>query len=118
MLGCGYAPVRGRAPPALRVAAVRNATAQAEAGGIFAAELRRELAGRGSLAPDGSGSPELAAELLMLRSLPSGAGAEGGATSYRLDAQLRVLAGGFWDTVPRGEDVFTGVIGLGAVANR
>src|SRR5256886_17551590 len=89
MLGCGYAPVRGRAQPGLRVGAVRNATAQAEAGGIFAAELRRELAGRGRLAPDGSGAPELAAELLMLRSLPSGAGAEGGAPSYRLGAPRR-----------------------------
>ena len=109
MLGCGYAPVRGRAQPGLRVGAVRNATAQAEAGGIFAAELRRELAGRGRLAPDGSGAPELAAELLMLRSLPSGAGAEGGATSYRLDGQLRVHAGDYADTVSGGEDFLTGV---------
>src|SRR3989442_15897200 len=94
LIGCGYAPVRGRAPTAVRVAAVRNATAQAEAGGIFAAELRRELAGRGRLAPDGSGSPELAAELLMLRSLPSGAGAEGGATSYRLGTPRAGEGGG------------------------
>ncbi|TMB09150.1 MAG: hypothetical protein E6J66_15305 [Deltaproteobacteria bacterium] len=118
MLGCGYAPVRGRAQPGLRVGAVRNATAQAEAGGIFAAELRRELAGRGRLAPDGSGAPELAAELLMLRSLPSGAGAEGGATSYRLDAQLRVHAGDYADTVSGGEDFLTGVDVLGTEANR
>src|SRR2546423_4477116 len=82
MLGCGYAPVRGRAQPGLRVGAVRNATAQAEAGGIFAAELRRELAGRGRPAPDGAGAPELAPELLMLRSLPSGAGARGGAPPH------------------------------------
>src|SRR5207302_8641409 len=114
MLGCGYAPVRGRAQPGLRVGAVRNATAQAEAGGIFAAELRRELAGRGRLAPDGSGSPELAAEVLMLRSLPSGAGAEGGATSYRLDAQLRVQAGELADTRPGGEDFLAGAGARGA----
>ena len=54
----------------------------------------------------------------MLRSLPSGAGAEGGATSYRLDAQLRVQAGEFADTVSGGEDFLTGVDVLGTEANR
>jgi len=49
LLGCGYAPARGGPARGLRVAAVKNDTAQAEAGGIFAAELGRELAARGRL---------------------------------------------------------------------
>src|SRR5207249_8004969 len=118
MLGCGYAPVRGRAQPGLRVGAVRNATAQAEAGGIFAAELRRELAGRGRLEADGSQAKELQAELVALRSVPSGVGAEGGAASYRIDAELRLRAGEWSDAVVGGEDCLTGVDVLGTEANR
>jgi hypothetical protein len=117
-LGCGYAPVRGKPAPGLRVATVKNDTAQAEAGGIFAAELRRELAGRGRLEPEGSSAPELVAELVALRSLPSGVGAEGGAASYRLDAELRLRAPAYEDAVAGGEDYLTGVDVLGTEANR
>jgi len=117
-LGCGYAPVRGRSFEGLRVAPVKNATAQAEAGGIFATELRRELAGRGRLEPDGSLAKELQAELVMLRSVPSGVGAEGGAASYRIDAELRIRAGDYADAVTGGEDYLTGVDVLGTEANR
>ena len=115
---CGYAPVRGKPAQGLRVAAVRNDTAQAEAGGIFAAELRRELAGRGRLEPESSGAPELVAELVVLRSVPSGVGAEGGASSYSLTGELRVRAPGFEDAVVGGEDYLTGVDVLGTEANR
>jgi lipopolysaccharide assembly LptE-like protein len=117
-LGCGYAPVRGRAVEGLRVAPVKNATAQAEAGGIFATELRRELAGRGRLEPDGSSAKELQAELVTLRSVPSGVGTEGGAVSYRIDAELRIRAGEYSDAVAGGEDYLTGVDVLGTEANR
>jgi Lipopolysaccharide-assembly len=118
VLACGYAPVRGNAAHGVRVAAVKNDTAQAEAGGIFAAELRRELAGRGRLEPDGSAAPELVAELVSLRSAPSGVGAEGGAASYNISAELRVRAPGFEDSVIGGEDYLTGVDVLGTEANR
>jgi hypothetical protein len=117
-LGCGYAPVRGKPARGLRVAPVKNSTAQAEAGGIFAAELRRELAGRGRLEADGATAPELAAELVALRSSPSGVGAEGGAASYRLDVELRVRAADYEDAVAGGEDYLTGVDVLGTEANR
>jgi hypothetical protein len=117
-LGCGYAPVRGKPAQGLRVAPVKNDTAQAEAGGVFAAELRRELAGRGRLEPEGSSAPELVAELVALRSLPSGVGAEGGAASYRLDAELRLRAPAYEDAVAGGEDYLTGVDVLGTEANR
>ena len=98
--------------------AVRNDTAQAEAGGIFAAELRRELSARGRLEPEGSAAPELDAELVAMSSLPTGLGAEGGATSYRLDAQLRIRAGDYQDVVTGGEEYLTGVDVLGTEANR
>jgi hypothetical protein len=100
------------------MAEVKNDTAQAEAGGIFAAELRRELAGRGRLEPEGSSAPELRAELVALRSAPSGVGAEGGAVSYRIDAELRIRAGDYSDAVVGGEDYLTGVDVLGTEANR
>jgi hypothetical protein len=102
----------------LRVAEVKNDTAQAEAGGIFAAELRRELSGRGRLEPEGSAAPQLLAELVHLRSVPSGVGAEGGAASYRIDAELRLKAGSYQDAVAGGEDYLTGVDVLGTEANR
>src|SRR2546423_2209015 len=86
--GCGYAPVRGRSVEGLRVAPVKNATAQAEAGGIFATELRHELAGRGRLEPDGSQAKGLQAELGMLRSLPRRVRAGGGGGSYRLGRRV------------------------------
>jgi hypothetical protein len=117
-LACGYAPVRGAPAHSLRVAAVKNDTAQAEAGGIFAAELRRELSARGRLSPDGSPAPELRAELVSLSTAPSGVGAEGGAASYRIDAALRIHAGDWEDAVSGGEDYLTGVDVLGTEANR
>jgi hypothetical protein len=115
---CGYAPVRGKGGSGLRVAAVRNDTAEAEAGGVFAAELRRELAGRGMLEPDSSSAPELRAELAVLRSAPSGVSAEGGAASFRLDAVLRLEAPEYADSVAGGEDYLAGVDVLGTEANR
>ena len=113
LLGCGYAPVRGH-PRGLRVAEVKNDTAQAEAGGIFAGELRGELAGRGEL--DESG-PVLNVELLGLRILPTTAGSEG-AAAYQVIADLRVSAGDWRDTVTGGEDYLAGVDVLGTEANR
>jgi hypothetical protein len=110
--------VRGRPAQELRVSAVKNGTAQAEAGGIFAAELRRELSARGRLAPEASSAPELNAELVALRTAPSGVGVEGGAVSYRLDAELRLRAGDYQDVVVGGEDYLTGVDVLGTEANR
>jgi hypothetical protein len=118
VIGCGYAPVRGRPAQGLRVSAVKNGTAQAEAGGIFAAELRRELSARGRLEPEASSAPELSAELVALRTAPSGVGAEGGAASYRLDAELRIRAGDYRDVLVGGEDYLTGVDVLGTEANR
>jgi hypothetical protein len=118
LFACGYAPVRGRTAAGLRVAPVRNETAQAEAGGIFAAELRRELAGRGMLEPDSSAAPELRADLRALRSVPSGVSAEGGAASFRLDAELRLEAADYADTLAGGEDYLAGVDVLGTEANR
>jgi hypothetical protein len=110
--------VRGKPTAGFRVAEVRNDTAQAEAGGIFAAELRRELSGRGRLEPEASPAPQLLAELTHLRSFPSGVGAEGGAASYRIDAELRLRAGDYQDAVAGGEDYLTGVDVLGTEANR
>jgi len=115
---CGYAPVRGKGGGGLRVAAVKNDTAEAEAAGIFAAELRRELAGRGMLEPDSSSAPELRAELRALLSAPSGVGAEGGAASFRLDAVFRLEAPEYADTVTGSEDYLAGVDVLGTEANR
>jgi hypothetical protein len=116
-LSCGYAPVRRAPGHAVRVAAVRNQTAQAEAGGIFASELRSELAGRGRLAEAASTAPELTAELVALRSVPSSVGSEG-AAAFRVDAELRLRVGDYADTVVGGEDYLAGVDVLGTEANR
>jgi hypothetical protein len=115
---CGYAPVRGRPTSGLRVAAVRNETAEAEVGGVFAAELRRELAGRGMLEPDSSPAPELRTALRSLRSVPGGVSAEGGAASFRVYAQLTVEAPEYADSVGSSEDYLAGVDVLGTEANR
>ena len=115
---CGYAPVRSKGGGGLRVAAVRNDTAQAEAAGIFAAELRRELAGRGMLEADSSSAPEMRAELRSLLSVPSGVSAEGGAASFRLDAVLRLEAPEYADTLTGSEEYLAGVDVLGTEANR
>jgi hypothetical protein len=114
---CGYAPVRSRPASGVRVAAVRNDTAQAEAGGIFAGAIRSELAGRGRLEPDASSSPELVLELIALRSYPSGTAGEG-AASFRLDAELKLNVGSYEDRIRSSEDYFAGIDVLGTEANR
>jgi len=101
----------------LRVSAVKNQTAQAEAGGIFAAELRGELAGRGRLASDSSQAPELSAELIALVAVPTVAGSEG-ASAFRLNATMIVRAGDYADTVAGGEEYLAEVDVLGTEANR
>ena len=116
-VACGYAPVRSRPASAVRVAAVKNATAQAEAGGLFATALRAELAGRGQLDPDGAASPELVLEVLALRSVPSGSSGEG-AASFRLDAELKLKVGSWEDRLGGSEDYYAGVDVLGTEANR
>src|SRR5436305_13953709 len=84
-LACGYAPVR-KPGHAIKVAAVKNDTAQAEAGGIVAAAMRSELAGRRRLGADSSLAPEMRVEIVGMRSYPTGAAAEG-AASFRIDAE-------------------------------
>jgi hypothetical protein len=115
--GCGYAPVRRASPTGLRVAAVKNETAQAEAGGLLASELRSELAGRGWLRPDSSTAPEMQAQIVGLLSVPTTAGAEG-AAAYRVTADLRVKIGDYLDAVGGGEDYLQGVDVLGTEGNR
>jgi hypothetical protein len=116
-VACGYAPVRGQVAGGLRVAAVRNATAQAEAGGLFAEAFRVELAGRGQLDPDGAQSPELLLQIITLGSLPSGSAGEG-AASFRLNAVLAMKVGEYEDTVRASEDYIAGIDVLGTEANR
>ena len=70
------------------------------------------------LEPDSSAAPELRAELHALRSVPSGVSAEGGAASFRVDAELRLEAPGYADTVAGSEDYLAGVDVLGTEANR
>jgi hypothetical protein len=115
-VACGYAPVR-RAARGIHVAAVRNDTAQAEAGGLFAQELRAELAGRGRLDPDGAPGDELAAELVSITSSPTAAGADG-ALAFALSAVLRIRIGPWEDTAGGSEDYASGVDVLGTEANR
>ena len=117
LAACGYAPVRRADTHALRVAAVKNDTAQAEAGGLFAAELRSELSGRGWLRSDSSSAPELQARIVGLLSLPTTAGTEG-AAAYRLNADLRVKIDGYEDVLQGGEDYLAGIDVLGTEANR
>jgi len=116
-LACGYAPVRGAAAPRIHVAAVRNDTAQAEAGGLFAQELRAELAGRGRLDSDGATGDELAAELVSIASVPTAAAADG-ALAFAVSAVLRVRIGAWEDTAAGSEDYASGVDVLGTEANR
>ena len=115
-VACGYAPVR-RPGQAIKVAAVRNDTAQAEAGGILAAAMRSELAGRGRLGSDASAGPELSLELIPLQSIPSASGGDG-AAAFRLDAQLRLVIGDYEDRLLESEDYLAGVDVLGTEANR
>jgi len=79
----------GPAGAACRGRPERNAQAEAAASSPRAA---RELAGRAAAGADGSGSPELAAELLMLRSFPSGAGRGGRRNVLSAGRAVRVLA--------------------------
>jgi hypothetical protein len=115
-VACGYAPVR-KPGQAIRVAAVKNDTAQAEAGGIVATAMRSELAGRRRLASDSSSAPEMSVELLGLRSSPSASGGEG-AAAFRLDAEMKVLIGDYEDRLIASEDYLAGVDVLGTEANR
>jgi len=101
----------------VRVAAVRNDTAQADAGGIFADAFRSELSGRNQLEPDGAASPELLLEVVALRSTPSGSAGEG-AASFHLDADLKIRVGDYDDHIHVGEDYLAGIDVLGTEANR
>lgn len=114
---CGYAPVRSKPPHAVRVAAVRNDTAQAEAGGIFADAFRSELHGRRQLDPEGASSTELQLEVIALRVTPSSSAGDG-AASFRLDAELKMNVGDYEDRFHAGEDFLAGVDVLGTEANR
>ena len=116
-LACGYAAVRGQKAQPVRMAAVKNDTAQAEAGGLFAAAFRAELAGRGQLDLDGASSPELLLEVVALRSVPSGTAGEG-AASFRLDADLKLEVGSWQIRFGASEDYFAGIDVLGTEANR
>ncbi len=116
-VACGYAPVRSRKAQPVRVAAVKNDTAQAEVGGIFASALRAELAGRGLLDPDGAASPEMVLEVIALRSVPTGTAGEG-AASFRLDADLKLNVGSWEARFGGSEDYFAGIDVLGTEANR
>jgi outer membrane lipopolysaccharide assembly protein LptE/RlpB len=117
--GCGYS-VAAQRGQRVQVGAVRNDTAQVEAGGLFAQALREELQARGRLASDG---PTMEGELLSLRSAPSALGGQGVA-AFRLDADLRirvVAPGGavaYEDRAALGEDYLAGVDVLGTEANR
>lgn len=128
LASCGYQLARGGALPSgalrLRVGAVENRTAQAEAGGVFAAALRDELSARGRLSEEGAGpSARLDAALLSVRSAPSAFGAAS-AAAYRLEADLRVrvsdAAGAvvYEDAQTGSEDYLAGIDVLGTEANR
>ena len=114
--GCGYG-LAHRGGPALQVAAVRNDTAEAEAGGQLASELRNLLHERGRLAADSSGSPSIEVELVSLRSFPSALNFEG-AAAFRIEAQVKVRTGGAEETTTTSEDYLAGVDVLGTEANR
>ncbi len=114
---CGYVPVRAQPSGGLRMAAVRNATAQAEAGGLFAEAFRAELAGVGRLDADGAPTPELLLQIVSLASVPSGSSGEG-ATSFRLNAVLALKVGDYEDVLRPSEDYLAGVDVLGTEANR
>ncbi|GAC1337344.1 MAG: hypothetical protein NVSMB23_03680 [Myxococcales bacterium] len=124
--GCGYQLTRTGALPqgarAVRVAAVENRTAQAEAGGLFGRALRDELTARGELAAEGSGAPLLEAELAALRNAPSAFGAAT-APAFRVEADLRFRLreqGGvtYEDAATGAEDYLVGIDVLGTEANR
>jgi hypothetical protein len=117
---CGYSLARGAATP-LRVSPFHNASAQVEAGGLFASALREEVSSRGRLSE--SEGATLQGELLAVRSAPSALGA-GGALAFRLDADilLRIVgpsgALSYEDRGTFSEDYLVGVDVLGTEANR
>jgi outer membrane lipopolysaccharide assembly protein LptE/RlpB len=125
--GCGYQLARTgtlpRAARAVRVSAVDNRTAQAEAGGLFAAALRSELSARGELAGDGTEAPLLEIELAALRNAPSAFGAAT-APAFRVEADLRFRLReqtgtiAYEDATTGAEDYLVGVDVLGTEANR
>src|SRR5439155_6271945 len=117
LAACGYAPVRGKPGQGVRVAAVKNDTAQAEAGGIFAFALRNELAGRGRLDPEGAASPEMRLELVSLVAIPTASAGEG-AASFRIDAVLKLSIGPWDDLVRASEDYLAGMDVIGTEGNR
>ena len=121
---CGYSfAQRGAAALGpLRVAALGNFTAQAEAGGLFASELRAEIESRGRLASDGSSAPLLEGEIVRLGDRPGALGLQGVQT-FTVDAELhvRVHEAGrelHSDAASGAEDYLAGVDVLGTEANR
>ncbi len=122
--GCGYTLVRGAGPagPLLRVAAFKNATAQPEAGGLFAAAAREQLHLRGRLAENGAVGPVLEGDLAVLR-MTSSVLSAGSVGALRVEAELRlrITEAGVVkaeESVTGGEDFLQGVDVLGTEANR
>jgi Lipopolysaccharide-assembly len=124
-LGCGYRLANPGDVPGghdIRVAPFQNYTAQVEAGGVFAAALRDELAAHGRLAGEGGSGPELTGELISIASAPSALGAQG-ASAFNVSATVRIrLRDGtslvYEDQAALGEDYLAGVDVLGTEANR
>jgi hypothetical protein len=114
--GCGYSLAHKGGQP-LRVPAFHNGTAEAEAGGLFTAELRAELNGRGRLAGDESQAPVIQGEIVGLRSYASALGSVN-ASAFRVEAQVRLRMAGFEDFAVGAEDFYAGVDVLGTEANR
>ena len=121
---CGYQLLHGAGPagPALRVAAFKNATAQPELGGVFAAAAREQLHQRGRLAGEGGVGPVLEGDLVALRTTSSvlNAGAVG-ALRVEAELRLRVMQAGAVkaeESVTGGEEFLQGVDVLGTEANR
>jgi hypothetical protein len=114
--GCGYSLAHKGGQP-LRVPAFRNGTAEAEAGGLFTAELRAELNGRGRLAGDESQAPVIQGEIVGLRSYASALGSVN-ASAFRVEAQVRLRMPGYEDFAVGAEDFYAGVDVLGTEANR
>jgi hypothetical protein len=110
---CGYSLAHKGAQP-LRVSAVRNDTAEAEAGGLLAAGLRSELR---LAAESAQAAPALDGELLALRSYTSSLGGDG-AQAFRIEAQVRLRTAGYEDMLTGSEDFLAGVDVLGTEANR
>jgi hypothetical protein len=125
--GCGYSFTHGgrlpRGAESLRVAAVDNRTAQAEAGGIVGGALRDELSARGQLSAEGAAAPVAELQLVALRSATSALSGSG-AFAFRLDAEVRLrvrAASGepiYEDQALLGEDYLAGEDVVETEANR